>query len=86
MSRARYRAVTALLVPLALATTACGMKPYQNPDHREEGPSHGLLTGSDGEWVLYRKGQSAPPAGAKSAATDRSDSAPALPEAPPGLK
>lgn len=39
---------------LVLALAACGMKPYQNPNHREEGGQYGLLTGPEGEWVIYR--------------------------------
>jgi hypothetical protein len=32
-----------------------GIKPYEPRDHREEGPEKGLFTGSEGEFVIFRK-------------------------------
>jgi len=43
-----------LLVALLVAGCA-GIKPYEPRDHREEGPEKGLLTGSEGEFVIFRK-------------------------------
>jgi hypothetical protein len=41
---------------VALLVTGCaGIKPYEPRDHREEGPEKGLFTGSEGEFVIYRK-------------------------------
>ena len=42
------------LVTLLVAGCA-GMKPYKPHDYREEGPKRGLFTGSEGEFVIYRK-------------------------------
>jgi len=43
-----------LLVVLLVAGCA-GIKPYEPRDHREEGPEKGLFTGSEGEFVIFRK-------------------------------
>ena len=43
-----------LLVALLLAGCA-GIKPYEPRDYREEGMEKGLFTGSEGEFVIYRK-------------------------------
>ncbi len=51
----RQKSSLGIALAIALALTACGMKPYENPNHREEGPESGLFSGPDGEWVLYRK-------------------------------
>jgi len=32
-----------------------GIEPYDPPDYREEPPVHGVLTGPEGEFVIYRK-------------------------------
>ena len=41
---------------VALLVTGCaGIKPYEPRDHREEGPEKGLFTGSEGEFVIFRK-------------------------------
>ncbi len=34
---------------------AAGIKPYQPRDDRVEGPEKGLLSGPDGESIIYRK-------------------------------
>ena len=40
----------------ALLVIGCaGIKPYEPRDYREEGPEKGLLTGSEGEFVIFRK-------------------------------
>jgi len=41
---------------VALLVTGCaGIKPYEPRDYREEGLERGLFTGSEGEFVIYRK-------------------------------
>ena len=41
---------------VALLVTGCaGIKPYEPRDNREEGMEKGLFTGSEGEFVIYRK-------------------------------
>ena len=32
-----------------------GIKPYEPRDYRQEGPERGLFTGSEGEFVIFRK-------------------------------
>jgi hypothetical protein len=46
--------IAALLAALLVAGCA-GIKPYEPRDHREEGPQKGLFTGSEGEFVIFRK-------------------------------
>jgi len=56
---------------MALLVTGCaGIKPYEPRDHREEGPEKGLFTGSEGEFVIFRKADE-PETGSK--ASKRSD-------------
>ena len=43
-----------LLVALLVAGCA-GIKPYEPRDYRQEGPEKGLFTGSEGEFVIYKK-------------------------------
>ena len=43
-----------LLVVLLVAGCA-GIKPYEPRDYRQEGPEKGLFTGSEGEFVIYKK-------------------------------
>jgi len=43
-----------LLLVLLVAGCA-GIKPYEPRDNREEGMEKGLFTGSEGEFVIYRK-------------------------------
>ena len=43
-----------LLVAWLVAGCA-GITPYEPRDHREEGPEKGLFTGSEGEFVIFRK-------------------------------
>ena len=41
---------------VALLVTGCaGIKPYEPRNNREEGMEKGLFTGSEGEFVIYRK-------------------------------
>jgi hypothetical protein len=44
---------TAVLLLIVVVMAGCaGIKPYDPPNHREEGPEKGLFTGSQGEWVI----------------------------------
>ena len=43
-----------LLVALLVAGCA-GIKPYEPHDYRQEGLERGLFTGSEGEFVIYKK-------------------------------
>ena len=43
-----------LLVAL-LITSCAGIKPYEPRNNREEGMEKGLFTGSEGEFVIFRK-------------------------------
>lgn len=46
------------LVVLSLVVSGCsGIKPYEPRNNREEGPEKGLFTGSEGEFVIYRKAE-----------------------------
>ena len=45
----------ALLWAALLLITGCsGITPYDPPDYREEPPGRGLLSGADGEFVIYQ--------------------------------
>ncbi len=48
------------LALLLLAAGCTEIKPYQPPNHREEGPQGGIFTGPEGEWVIYRSDEPAP--------------------------
>jgi hypothetical protein len=48
------RAVILLLI-FVLLIGCGGIQPYEPRNHREEGPEKGLFTGSEGEWVIFRK-------------------------------
>ncbi len=37
---------------LLVIAGCAGIQPYSPSNHREEGPSKGLFTGSQGEWVI----------------------------------
>jgi len=43
-----------LLVALLLVAGCSGITPYDPPDYREEPPGRGLLSGADGEFVIYQ--------------------------------
>ena len=44
-----------LLLAALLIAGCAGIEPYEPRDHREEGPEQGLITGPEGEFVIYRK-------------------------------
>jgi len=44
-----------LLLVTFLVTGCAGIEPYEARDHREEGPEQGIISGRDGEFVIYRK-------------------------------
>ena len=43
-----------LWVALLLVAGCSGITPYDPPDYREEPPGRGLLSGADGEFVIYQ--------------------------------
>jgi hypothetical protein len=50
------KALLIVLLILAWLVAGCaGIQPYEHRDHREEGPERGLYTGSQGEFVIFRK-------------------------------
>ena len=47
---------TVALCAVILMVPGCaGITPYDPPDYREVPPVNGLLTGEEGEFVIYRK-------------------------------
>ena len=44
-----------LLVAALIMAGCAGIEPYEPRNNREEGPEKGLFTGSEGEWVIFRK-------------------------------
>jgi heat shock protein HslJ len=59
MSTARGKVlwVVAFLVVSLVISGCTGIKPYEPRNNREEGPEKGLFTGSQGEFVIFRKGE-----------------------------
>ena len=47
--------IGALLLALLVFFGCAGIEPYEPRNNREEGPESGLFTGSEGEFVIYRK-------------------------------
>jgi hypothetical protein len=46
----------AVLLLIAFVMAGCaGIEPYEPRNNREEGPEKGIFTGSEGEWVIFRK-------------------------------
>jgi len=68
--------IATALWSVMLMTAGCAeIKPYDPPDYREEPPVHGLLTGSEGEFVIYRKADKpAPNSEAGKGADENADS------------
>lgn len=44
-----------LCIMLLLLAGCAGIEPYDPPDYRDNPPGQGLLSGADGEFVIYRK-------------------------------
>jgi hypothetical protein len=52
----RAKALWGAIVIVPLLFTGCaGIEPYQPRDYREEGLEKGLFSGSEGEFVIFRK-------------------------------
>jgi hypothetical protein len=51
----KIRWTVVLLLIVVVMVSCSGIQPYEPRNHREEGPEKGLFTGSEGEWVIYRK-------------------------------
>jgi hypothetical protein len=65
--------IATALWSVMLMTAGCAeIKPYDPPDYREEPPVHGLLTGSEGEFVIYRKADKPAPNSESSKGSDES--------------
>lgn len=77
--RRKIRIGATLLLAL-LAVSACeGIEPYEPRNNREEGPKNGLLTGEEGEFVIFRlrskpKGEEAPQDGDEEIETQEEES------------
>ena len=51
----RRKALWIGLLLVALLVIGCaGITPYEPRDHREEGPERGLLSGPDGEFIIFK--------------------------------
>ena len=51
-----------IVVTAVLTVAGCsGMKPYDPPDYRDNPPGPGILSGDEGEFVIYRKRRESPP-------------------------
>jgi len=61
-----------LLLLVLLVIGCAGIKPYEPRDNREEGMEKGLFSGSEGEFVIFRKEGASEPG---SEASERSDEA-----------
>ena len=56
LNRWLFRIVPMVALLVALLVAGCaGIKPYEPRDYREEGLKRGLLSGSKGEFVIYKK-------------------------------
>ena len=47
--------LAALLAALVFITSCAGITSYEPRNNREEGPEQGLFSGSEGEFVIFRK-------------------------------
>ena len=65
----------AMVLTSLVPSAGCGMQPYEAPNNREYPPGPGILSGKDGEFVIYRKKELAaePPAESAKAAEDEKD-------------
>ncbi|MGD8500856.1 MAG: hypothetical protein PVJ86_09430 [Phycisphaerales bacterium] len=46
--------IAAWLAALLVIAGCSAIEPYEPRDNREEGPQHGLFSGAQGEWVIFR--------------------------------
>ena len=46
-----------LFLTVWLVTGCSGIKPYEPRDSRQEGPEKGIFTGSEGEFVIFKKAE-----------------------------
>jgi hypothetical protein len=63
--------VVFLLIVIIMAGCA-GITPYEPRNNREEGPQKGLFTGSEGEWVIFRKAEEQEPGSKDQKSADES--------------
>jgi len=54
-SRLWFSSILVAVFVTLLFNGCSGIEPYDPPDYREEPPVHGLLTGEEGEFVIYQK-------------------------------
>ena len=59
-----------LLVALLVIFGCAGIEPYEPRNNREEGPEKGLFTGSEGEFVIFRKADKPETGGEASKSSD----------------
>ena len=57
ISRRKELGIVALLVASLFIGGCGGIKPYEPRNNREEGPQKGVFTGSEGEFVIFRKAE-----------------------------
>ena len=55
MKRSRLHFLATVLVATILIAGCSGIEPYNPPDYKETPPGSGMLTGKDGEFVVYSK-------------------------------
>ena len=53
MSNFRFMSFIAVLAASLIVAGCAGIQPYNPPDYKEEPPGRGLITGSDGEFVIH---------------------------------
>jgi len=51
----KVRWTVALLLMVVVLAGCAGIKPYEPRNNREEGPEKGLFTGSEGEFVIFKR-------------------------------
>ena len=51
----KVRWAVALLLMVVVLAGCAGIKPYEPRNNREEGPEKGLFTGSEGEFVIFKR-------------------------------
>ena len=58
--------ITLLWAAVLLVAGCTGMTPYDPPEYGEMKPGRGLISGADGEFVIYQKPEEADPDANKS--------------------